>query len=98
MAGTGYYENADVAFDSLKTFKPFTRLNIGNEGELPFDFTAFNVGFQKAQGLRIRLMKMKARAEAELNETLVELTKGEVSEAKHYTELEGFVGKFHKIT
>ena len=90
MAGTGYYKTADVAFEQLKSHKPFTRLNIGDEGAEPSDFKMFQQGFDLIQSRRIAIMKMKATAEAQLKEILADLTAGEVSDAKHFTELESY--------
>ncbi len=83
----GYYKTVNEGFDAFKNFLPFKDLNIGKEG----DFVAFNFGFDKAQKARIRVMKMKASAEEIIKDILGQLeTKGEVSQAKHYTELKSF--------
>ena len=68
-AGTGYYRDADIGFAALQNFKPLQKL----EFDKIKDFCDFKRGFEEVQELRILVMLIKRKAQAENSYILKEL-------------------------
>jgi hypothetical protein len=68
-AGTGYYSDSTKGFDALVNHKPLERFGFGGRE----DWTNFHIGFKEVQDLRILVMLLKAKAQADNTWVMKEL-------------------------